>query len=84
MRQRALIEGHADEAVIRNRFEVHRRETTLILNFYPPALVHEIDPMGTPAEVLKRILEHLIPVIVTACGSAAEFGGDEITPDDAE
>ena len=87
LRQRALIEGRADdadEAVIRNRFEVYRHETTPILNFYPPAAVQEIDPMGTPAEVLKRILEHLIPVIVTARGSTAEFGGDEITPDDAE
>ena len=68
LRQRALIEGRADDAdesVIRNRFEVYRRETTPILNFYPPALVREIDPMGTPAEVLKRILEHLIPVIAT-------------------
>ena len=69
LRQRALIEGRADDAdesVIRNRFEVYRRETTPILNFYLPALIREIDPMGTPAEVLKRILEHLIPVIATA------------------
>ena len=87
LRQRALIEGRADDAdesVIRNRFEDYWHETTPILNFYPPALVREIDPMGTPAEVLKRILEHLIPVIITARGSAAEFGGGEITPDDAE
>ncbi len=87
LRQRALIEWRADDAdetVIRNRFEVYRRKTTPILKFYPPALVREIDPMGTPAEVLKRILEHLIPVIATPRGPAAEFGGDEITPDDAE
>jgi adenylate kinase len=87
LRQRAFIEGRADdadEAVIRNRFEVYGRETNPVLTFYPPALVREIDPMGTPAEVLKRILEHLIPVIVAARGSAADFGGDEITPDDAE
>lgn len=87
LRQRALIEGRADDAdesIIRNRFEVYRRETTPILNFYPSALVREIDPMGTPAEVLKRILEHLIPVIATARGSTVEFGGNEITPDDAE
>lgn len=79
LRQRALIEGRADDAdesVIRNRFEVYRRETAPILNFYPPALIHEIDPMGTPAEVLKRVLEGLIPVIVAACGaaSATTFG----------
>ncbi|MBC7819888.1 MAG: nucleoside monophosphate kinase [Planctomycetaceae bacterium] len=87
LRQRALIEGRADdanEAIIRNRFEVYRQETTPILNFYPPALVQEIDPMGTPAEVLKRILERLIPVLIAARSSTAEFDGDEITPDDAE
>lgn len=87
LRQRALIEGRADdadEAVIRNRFEVYRRETTPILNFYVPDLVHEVDPMGTPAEVLKRILEHLIPVIISPRSATTEFDGDEITPDDAE
>lgn len=87
LRERALIEGRsddADEAVIRSRFEVYRRETAPILNSYPPALIHEIDPMGTPAEVLKRILEHLIPVIVAARRSTAEFDGGEVTADHAE
>jgi adenylate kinase len=87
LRHRALIEGRsddADETVIRQRFDVYRRETAPILNFYPLSLVHEIDPMGTPAEVLKRILEQLIPVIAAARGSAPEFDGHEISPDDAE
>lgn len=87
LRQRALIEGRsddADEAVIRHRFEVYRRETAPILSYYPKDLIREIDPMGTPAEVLKRILESLIPVIAVAHGSASKFDGDKVTPDDAE
>ncbi|MFM9960194.1 MAG: adenylate kinase family protein [Planctomycetaceae bacterium] len=72
LRQRALIEGRADDAdesIIRNRLEVYRCETAPVLNFYPPALIQEIDPMGTPAEVLKRVLERLIPVIVAVRGA---------------
>lgn len=86
LRERALIEGRsddADETVIRSRFEVYRRETAPILNFYPPTLIREIDPMGTPAEVLKRILEHLIPVMVAERRSTVEFDGGELTADHA-
>ncbi|HLQ46431.1 MAG TPA: nucleoside monophosphate kinase [Planctomycetaceae bacterium] len=87
LRQRALIEGRsddADETIIRQRFEVYRRETSPVLRFYPPEIIHEVDPMGTPAEVLKRVLECLIPVMVSLRGSTGSFDGDEITPDDAE
>ena len=72
LRQRALIEGRsddADESIIRRRIEVYRRETAPILNYYPANLIHEIDPMGSPAEVLKRILERLIPVIAAMSSS---------------
>lgn len=87
LRQRALIEGRsddADEAIIRCRFEVYRRDTAPILNSYPKNLIHEIDPMGSPAEVLKRILERLFPVIAAVIGSAEEFDASKSTPDDAE
>ena len=87
LRQRALIEGRsddADETIIRRRFEVYRRETTPVLDFYPPEIVREIDPMGTPAEVLKRILECLIPVMVSVRGLAGSADGDDLAPDDAE
>lgn len=87
LRQRALIEGRsddADEAIIRHRFEVYRRDTTPILSYYPKNLIREIDPMGTPAEVLKRILEGLIPVMAAVLGSASEFDGDKVTPDDSD
>jgi hypothetical protein len=39
--------------------------------------------MGTPAEVLQRVLERLISVIVAARGSAPEFDANEIAADDA-
>lgn len=74
LRQRALTEGRsddADETIIRHRFEVYRHETAPILNYYPNDLIREIDPMGTPAEVLKRILESLVPVITAVRGSTS-------------
>ena len=76
LRQRALIEGRsddADESIIRRRIEVYRRETAPILHYYPAHLIHEIDPMGSPAEVLKRILERLIPVIAAVSSSTDDF-----------
>lgn len=87
LRQRALIEGRsddADESIIRGRFEIYRRETAPILNFYRPEVIREIDPMGSPAEVLKRILEVLIPVIVATLGPADQIDDGEISPDDVE
>lgn len=87
LRQRALLEGRSDdvdESVIRSRFEIFRRDTAPILNFYPRYLIHEIDPMGTPAEVLKRILERLIPVMGTTSGAQVEFDGNQNTSDDAK
>lgn len=84
LRQRALVEGRsddADESVIRRRFEVYRQQTAPILNYYPSSLIREIDPMGTPAEVLKRILEAMIPVIASALGPHSEFNGHETAPD---
>ncbi len=68
LRQRALIEGRSDDAdefIIRSRFEVYRRDTAPVLNYYSQDLIHEIDPMGSPADVLKRILERLLPVMAT-------------------
>lgn len=75
LRQRALIEGRADDAdesIIRNRFEVYRRETAPILQSYRRELIHEIDPMGSSAEVLKRILMVLMPVIAATRGVICE------------
>jgi len=86
LRQRALIEGRsddADESIIRHRFDVYRRETAPILNSYPPEVIREIDPMGSSAEVLQRILTVLNPVMIALSGSANRFDDPRLPPDDA-
>jgi adenylate kinase len=65
MRRRALKENRiddADEKVIRRRFEVYDRETRPLLEFYPQSLVHEVNAMGSPAEVLQHALEVCVPI----------------------
>lgn len=62
LKVRALLEGRADdsdESIIRQRFEVYRCETAPVLGFYPPEIVHQVDPLGTPVEVFQRILRCL-------------------------
>ena len=65
MRLRALKENRADDAdpdVIRNRWSVYERETAPVLEHYDRGLILEIDALGTPAQVLRRVLEKLEPV----------------------
>lgn len=87
LRQRALIEGRADDAdesVVRQRFEIYRHTTAPILNFYNPDIICDVDPIGTPAEVLKRILERLVPLMSEVHGKRASFDGHSHPPDDGE
>jgi len=66
IKKRAFEQNRADDAdedIIRHRFEVYRNETVPILKFYPSELVATIDPFGTPAEVLKRIMECVMPLM---------------------
>ena len=51
--------GH-DEATIRKRFDIYRRETSPVLEFYPPELILEIDALGTPEEVAAAIERGLL------------------------
>ncbi|MFO0874969.1 MAG: nucleoside monophosphate kinase [Phycisphaerales bacterium] len=65
MKRRAIKENRlddADEKVIRRRFEVYDRETKPVLDHYPRENVHEVNAMGSPAEVLQHILEVVVPV----------------------
>ncbi len=65
MRKRAEREKRHDDAkeeVIRNRFKVYEEETAPVLAHYPSDLVAEIDAMGSPAEVLGRVLEAIAPI----------------------
>lgn len=66
LRRRAITEGRADDAdetIIRKRFEIYRNKTEPVLGYYPAETVHMVNPLGTPMEVKKRILERVIPAI---------------------
>jgi adenylate kinase len=65
IKRRAIHENRADDAneeVIRRRFEVYRRESEPVLNHYPRELVAQVDAVPPPVEVLRTILDCLIPV----------------------
>ena len=65
IRRRAIRENRADDAnenVIRHRFDVYRRESEPVLGFYPDEIKSEIDALGSPAAVLRRVLDVVIPV----------------------
>ncbi len=62
IKKRAEHQGRkddADESVIRRRFEVYRRETQPVLDYYPRALTLEVDATGTPDEVDSIIEKEL-------------------------
>ncbi len=65
MRKRAHKQNRADDAkpeVIRRRFEVYERETMPVLDYYPKQVVTEVEAGGSPAAVLKSILDALVPI----------------------
>jgi adenylate kinase len=65
MRRRAIRENRADDAnedVIRNRFKVFREKSAAVLNCYPADIISTVEANGSPAEVLQRILNAVIPV----------------------
>lgn len=65
MRRRAIRENRADDAdekVIRRRFEVYHNESAPVLGFYPEKLVSKVDAIGSPAEVLLKVLGCVVPV----------------------
>ncbi|MEM1164742.1 MAG: nucleoside monophosphate kinase [Planctomycetota bacterium] len=65
LRKRAEKEDRpddADETVIRRRLEVYEDATRPLLGHYDTALIHEVDALGTPAEVARRVLDVVIPV----------------------
>lgn len=65
LRRRAIKENRADDAkeeVIRQRWSVYEEETFPVLDYYPNSLVSEINAMGSPAEVLEKVLHIVVPV----------------------
>ena len=66
IRQRALKENRsddADERVIRHRFEVYRARSEPVLGFYPKELICRVEALSRPAEVLRDVLDCVIPVL---------------------
>jgi adenylate kinase len=65
LRRRALKENRADDAredVIRHRWKVYQEETQPVIDYYSQNLIRIVDALGSPAEVLRRILEIVVPV----------------------
>jgi len=65
LQKRAMKEKRKDDAkeeVIRRRLKVYEDETRPVLEHYPRELVREIDALGTPVAVLRRVLDELAPV----------------------
>lgn len=59
LQRRALHENRLDDAnldVIRRRLENYERETKPVLEFYGSDLVHEVDSIQSPINVLRDIL----------------------------
>lgn len=65
MRRRAIRENRVDDAneqVIRHRFRVYETETTAVLDYYPTEIISRVDALGSPAGVLRKLLDVLVPV----------------------
>lgn len=65
MKRRALKENRvddADEKVIRRRFDVYRRESAPVLDYYPADVRCTVDALRSPAEVLRSVLDCVIAV----------------------
>jgi len=65
IQQRAIEENRSDdinEDVILQRFEVYRQQTRPVLDQYAADKIAVAQAVGTPAEVLGRILEIAIPI----------------------
>jgi adenylate kinase len=68
LRRRALKENRFDDAkesIIRHRWEVYREETAPVLNAYPSSIISEVNAQASPAQVLRQILDIVIPVQAT-------------------
>lgn len=66
MKKRATEQGRPDDAnesVIRKRFDVFEEQTAPVLACYDESIVSNIDALGTPAEVMQRVLNVVVPAV---------------------
>ena len=64
IKNRAIEENRvddADEAIIRRRFEIYREVSAPVLGYYPDDLIAKVEASGSPIEVLRRMLDAIIP-----------------------
>ena len=65
IRGRALKENRIDDAeemVVRYRWDVYKRETEPLIDYYPQDLIRIIDADTTAADVLHQILSTIVPI----------------------
>jgi adenylate kinase len=65
LRKRALKQGRADDAkeeVVLRRLRIYEESTQPVLARYPAGDIHVVNPLGSPAEVLARVLAVLAPM----------------------
>lgn len=75
LRGRALKEKRVDDAkesVVRNRLDIYDRETRPVLDCFDKSLVREIDAVGSPGAVLKKILDVVTPMQETRFGNSLD------------
>ncbi len=64
IKRRAIRENRRDDAneeIIRHRFDVYNKTSMPVLEHYPDEIISTIDANGSPVEVLRRILDAVIP-----------------------
>lgn len=64
IQKRAIRLNRADDAkldVIRHRFEIYKEVSAPVLDYYPDDIISEVEASGSPAEVLRRVLDAIIP-----------------------
>lgn len=65
IQRRAINENRADDAcetIIRNRFDIYREQSRPVLDCYCPEMIATVEAKGSPAEVLRKVMDIAIPV----------------------
>lgn len=75
LRRRARKEGREDDAreeVVRRRLEIYEQDTRPVLEHYDNGLIATVNAVGSPATVLRAILERLAPIHEARMGNILE------------
>ena len=86
LRRRALREGRVDDAseeVIRHRYNVYAEATAPVSEFYDPSVIHRLDAIGSPAAILRKVLDVLVPIQDAVFAAPEEAAAGAAVPDSA-